>query len=78
MLKGRKTSGESWTLAAPVKPGGLTPTMVMGMRLSWMVLPMTEGERPKRRAQRPSLMTATGPEPGAASSDGWMARPRAG
>ncbi len=29
-----------------------------------MVLPMTLCERPKRRAQSPSLMTATGPAPG--------------
>jgi hypothetical protein len=33
MLKGRKTSGESGTQAAPVKPGGLTPTMVMTVLL---------------------------------------------
>src|SRR5271170_3557979 len=56
MLNGTKTSGELCTLAAPEKPGGFTPMMVIGVRFSWMVFPTTDGERPKARAQYPSLI----------------------
>ena len=31
MLKGRKTSGELWASKTPVKSGGFTPTMVIGV-----------------------------------------------
>ncbi len=59
-----KSSGELWTLLAPVKPRGLTPMMVTGMVLTLMTLPITLGERPKLRCQNPSLMTATAPAAG--------------
>jgi hypothetical protein len=47
---GMKTSGDLWTDFAPVKLGGLTPTIVTGVMLTVMTLPMTAGERSKFRA----------------------------
>ena len=77
MANGRKTSGEVCTLAAPVKLGGLTPTISMGSRFNRIVLPTTD-DRPKARAHNPSLMTATARVPPTLSSSGWIGRPSAG
>ena len=38
--------------------------MVTGVRLTVITLPITPGARPKLRAQKPSLITATAPAPG--------------
>ena len=65
MESGRNTSAVSWTLPAPVKPRGLTPTIVSTASLSLMVCPRTEGERANSRFHRLSLMAATAPIPGA-------------
>jgi hypothetical protein len=48
----------------PLKPGGVTPTMVTEARFTEMVFPMTVGSPAKRRCQKPYEMTATGAAPG--------------
>src|SRR6185437_884427 len=63
MLKGRKISGDTCTLDAPVNSRGLTPIMVAGVRFTLIVLPITSGERPKCRDQNALLITATAPLP---------------
>jgi hypothetical protein len=64
-------------LAAPVKPFGLTPTIVTGTSLSLIDCPRTAGDRAKSRSQNSSLITTTGSLP-AVSSIGRIARPSCG
>ena len=69
MLKGKKTSGVPCAEYAPVNPGGFTPTIVIGFVFTRIVFPITLGDRPNRFVQNLSLITTTGPLPGAPSSD---------
>src|SRR5271154_681482 len=78
IAKGRNTSGDDCGVSAPVKPGGFTTTSVTGVQFREMDLPTTDGERPKRRSQYPSLITTTAPLPIAASSGGSIGRPSCG
>src|ERR1700722_14884372 len=77
ILSGRNISCGVCTCDAPEKPRGATPTIVIGVRLTSTVLPITDGEGSKRLCQNESLMTATAPEPGTASSAGSIGLPRA-
>ena len=65
---------EGSVLPAPVKPLGLTPTIVMGMSLIVIDFPIAAGDRANSRAQKASLIIATAGLPGM-SSDGRISRP---
>ena len=69
MLKGRKISGVTCAEYAPVNPRGFTPTIVIGVTLTRIVLPITSGARANSFTQNRSLITTTGPLPGEPSSD---------
>ena len=43
----------------PLKPGGITPTMVYGRGFSVRLRPTISGSAPKRRFHKPSLKTTT-------------------
>ena len=68
MLSGTNKSGESCIFFAPVKPRGFTPAIVSGVWFTVMVCPSTAGERPNSRSHTASLITATAPASGKASS----------
>ena len=78
-VSGIVTSGAS-PATMPVKPGGVTPTIVNGTRSTRTVRPITAGSPPKRRFQQASLITATAPAapPPTRSSEGSKRRPAAG
>jgi hypothetical protein len=63
------TSGV-YTSAAEIKRGvaGAIPTFVVAFPFRVMVLPIADRSAPKRRFHRPSLIMATGVEPGFSSS----------
>ena len=64
---GNQRSGEAIAIV-PVKPAGPTPTTVIGVALTVMVLPTYFGSAPARR-QKPSDTIATGiAAPGRSSS----------
>ena len=63
------TSGvsEGSVLPAPVKPLGLTPTIVTGTSLTFIARPIAAGDRANSRFQKPSLIIATAGLPGRSS-----------
>ena len=62
---GTVMSADSPTCIAPANPGGVTPTMTVGTRLTCTVLPMTDGSPPK-----PPLPVAAGDDGDGRSAEG--------